>query len=69
MAVIVLKLETVMAVIVLKLEIVVAVIVWQLNLQLSIQSLSITTKVVISNPFHGEVYLMQHYMIKFASDL
>jgi hypothetical protein len=29
----------------------------------------ITTKVVSSNPAHGEVYLIQHYAIKFVSDL
>ena len=29
----------------------------------------ITTKVVSSNPVHGEVYSIQHYVIKFDSDL
>ena len=29
----------------------------------------ITTKVVSSNPSDGEVYSMQHYVIKFVSDL
>ena len=29
----------------------------------------ITTKVVSSNPVHGEVYSIQHYVIKFVSDL
>jgi hypothetical protein len=29
----------------------------------------ITTKVVSSNPVHGEVYSIQHYLIKFADDL
>jgi len=29
----------------------------------------ITTKVVSSNPVHGEVYLIQHYVIKFVSHL
>jgi len=33
------------------------------------QSVPITTNVVISNPVHGEVYLIQHYVIKFVSDL
>ena len=33
------------------------------------QSVSITTKVVSSNPINGEVYLVQHYVIKFVSDL
>ena len=30
---------------------------------------SITTKVVSSNPVDGEVYSIQHYVIKFVSDL
>ena len=29
----------------------------------------ITTNVVSSNSAHGEVYSIQHYMIKFVSDL
>jgi len=29
----------------------------------------IATKVVSSKPAHGEVYLIQHYVIKFVSDL
>ena len=29
----------------------------------------IITKVVSSNPTHGEVYSVQHYVIKFGSDL
>jgi hypothetical protein len=33
------------------------------------QSVPITTKVVSSNPVHVEVYLIQHYVIKFVSDL
>ena len=33
------------------------------------QSVPITTKVVSSNPAHGEVYSIQHYVIKFVSDL
>ena len=39
-------------------------------LQLSVQSVPITTKVVSSNvnPVNGEVYLIQHYVIKFVSD-
>ena len=44
------------------------VIVW-LDLQLPMQSVPITTKVVSSNLIHGEVYLIQHYVIKFVSDL
>ena len=31
--------------------------------------LPITTKVVYSNPIYGEVYSIQHYVIKFVSDL
>ena len=45
------------------------VIVWCLDLQLHVQSVSITTKVVSSNPVHGEVYSIQHVVIKFVSDL
>ena len=33
------------------------------------QPVIITTKVVSSNPVHGEVYSIQHYVIKFVSDL
>ena len=33
------------------------------------QSVPITTNVVSSNPIHGEVYLIQYYVIKFVSDL
>jgi hypothetical protein len=29
----------------------------------------VTTTVASSNPAHGEVYLIQHYVIKFVSDL
>ena len=38
-------------------------------LQVPMQSVPITTKVASSNPAHGEVYSMQHYMIKFVSNL
>jgi hypothetical protein len=31
-------------------------------------SMHITTKVVSSNPVHGEMYSMQHYVITFVSD-
>jgi len=48
---------------------VVVVIAWQLDLQLPVQSVSITTKVVSSNPAHGKVYSIQHYVIMFVSDL
>jgi hypothetical protein len=37
--------------------------------QLPVQSVFITTKVVSLNPAHGEVYSMEHYLIKFVSDL
>ena len=33
------------------------------------QSVFITTKVVSSDPTHGKVYLIQHYVMKFVSDL
>jgi hypothetical protein len=33
------------------------------------QSVHITTKVVSSNPDNGMVHSMQHYVIKFVSDL
>ena len=45
------------------------VIVWCLDLQLHVESVSITTKVVSSNPVHGEVYSIQHFVIKLVSDL
>ena len=44
-------------------------IVCWLDLQLPVQSVPITTKVVSSNPDHGDVYLIRHYVIKFVSDL
>ena len=43
--------------------------VWQLDLQLAMQSEPITTKVVSLNPAHGQMYSIQHYVIKFVSDL
>ena len=45
------------------------VIAWSLDLQLPVQSLPITTNIVSSNPTHGEVYSIQHYVIKFVSEL
>ena len=45
------------------------VIVLYLNLQLLVQSVPITTKFVSSNPIYGEVYSIQHYVIKFISGL
>ena len=40
----------------------------ELDLQLPVQSVPITTKVVSSNPVHDKVYLIQHYVIKFVCD-
>ena len=38
-----------------------------LDLQLPVQSVPITIKVLISNPVRGEMYSIQHYVIKFVS--
>ena len=38
-------------------------------LQLYVHLVPITTKVVSSNPIHDKVYSIQHYTIKFVSDL
>jgi hypothetical protein len=35
----------------------------------SIKCVPITTKAVSSNPVHSEVFLIQHYVIMFVSDL
>jgi hypothetical protein len=40
-----------------------------LDLQLPVQSVPITTKVVSSNPAYGVVFSLQLYVIKFFSDL
>ena len=48
---------------------VLVVIAWLLDLQLPVQSVPITTKVVSSNPVCDEVYSIQHYVIKFVSGL
>ena len=48
---------------------IVVVILWKLDLQLPVQSVPITTNVVSLNPIHGEVYSIQHYVIKFVSDM
>jgi hypothetical protein len=42
-----------------------------MDLQLPVQSvpITITTNVVSSNPVHGEVYSIQHYVMKFIGDL
>ena len=45
------------------------VIVWYQYLQLPVQSVPITTKVVSSNPARGEVYAIHHFVIKMVSDL
>jgi hypothetical protein len=34
-----------------------------------VQSVPITTNVMSSNHFYGEAYLIQHYVLKFVSDL
>jgi hypothetical protein len=34
-----------------------------------VQSVPFTTNVVSSNPTYGKVYSIQHYLIKFVSDL
>ena len=47
--------------------VIVFLILW-LGIQLHVHSVAITTKVVSSNPTHGEVYSIQHYVIKFVSD-
>ena len=47
---------------------VMVMIVWLLDLQLPVQSVPITTKVVNFNPVYGEVYSI-HNVIKFVSDL
>jgi len=47
----------------------VVLIVWYLDLQQFVQSVPITSKAVNSNSAHGEVYLIQHYVIKFVSYL
>ena len=49
--------------------VVVVLIVWWLDLQLHVQSVPITTKILSSNPVHGEVYSIQHYLIIFVSHL
>jgi hypothetical protein len=47
---------------------VMVVIAW-FELQLPMQSVPITTKVLSLNPAHGKVYSIQYYVIKFVSDL
>jgi hypothetical protein len=45
------------------------VIIWYLDLQLHVHLVPITTKFVSLNPAHGKVYSIQHYVIKFVSDM
>ena len=45
------------------------VIVLYLDLQLPVQSVPIPTNVVSSNPAPGGLCSMQHYVVKFVSDL
>ena len=52
-----------------KVSIYMVMIVCWLDLQLTMQSVPITTNVVSLNPAHGEVYSIQHYVIKFVSEL
>jgi hypothetical protein len=47
----------------------VVIILWLLDLQLPVKSVPITATVVSSNLVPGKVYSVQHYMIKFVSDL
>ena len=37
-------------------------IAWYLDLQLPVQSVPINTRIVSSNPVHGEVYSIQHFV-------
>ena len=46
----------------------VVIVLW-LDLELPVQLVSITAKDVSSNPTHGEVNSIQHYVIKFVGDL
>jgi hypothetical protein len=39
------------------------------NILSFIATVPITTNIVSSNPAHREVYLIQHYVIKFVNDL
>ena len=39
------------------------------DVQLPMQPVPITTSIVSSNPAHGEVYSIQHCVIKFVSNL
>jgi hypothetical protein len=41
-------------------------VIWQLDLQLPVQSVPITTKVVSSNPAQGELFSMLFYVINLS---
>ena len=41
---------------------------YRMDLQLPVQSVPINTSVMSLNPVHGEVYSIQHYVIKFVSE-
>ena len=49
-------------------RVVMVIFIW-LYLQLPVQPVPITTKVMSSNSTHDEVYSIQHDVIKFVSDL
>ena len=46
--------------------VVVVVSVWWLDIQLTVQSVHITTKVVSSNTAHGALHSMQQYVIRLS---
>ena len=46
-----------------------AVIACSFDLQLPVQSVPIITELLSSNTAHGKVYSMQHYVMKFVSDM
>ena len=48
---------------------IVVLVVWYLDFQHPVQSVPINTGVVISIPADGEVYSIQHYVIKYVIDL
>jgi hypothetical protein len=45
---------------------VIVVTAWYMDLQLPVQSVPITTNVESSNPAHGMVFSIQHYVLKFV---
>ena len=46
-----------------------AACIWQLDLQLHVQLVHTISKVVSLNPVNGDVYSIQHNVMKFVSDL